>query len=118
MFSFKLLIVILLLKGFCGSFIIEPNPENKEIARFVKRLIEDYDEKVGDTLDVSMFRLKGFGGSRRVDDLFEEISKIVPKTTPINFPPLNMIIDDRHLRASSFFIIVSDVSNIVSKYAT
>lgn len=118
MFSFKLLIAILVVKGSCGSFMIEPDSENNEIVRFVKRLLEEYDEKVCDTLDVSMFRLSGFGGSQRVDDLFEEISKIVPKTMPVNFQPLNVIIDDRNLRVSSFFIIISDVSNIVSKFST
>lgn len=105
-------------KGSCGSLLVEPNPENKEIVIYVQKLIEDNDKKVGDTHDLSMFRMNSFGSTQKVDDLFDEISKIISKTMPVSFYPLNVLIEGRNLRASSFFIIVSDDSNFVSRHST
>lgn len=118
MLWFKLLIVVLVVKTSCGKFIIDRNPENKEIVDYVKSLIEDHDKKNQETNDVALFRLSNSGSSQQVDDLFEEISESIPKTTPVTFPALNEFISGRNLRASSFSIIVSDISSVVSQNLT
>ena len=94
---------------------VNNNEENEKMTSLVKGLIEELDVKDSSTKDVAMFRLSKFDKTRKiVDDTFEDIRKIVPRTMTVISPLLNERIDDIRLRKFSMMIFVTDVSNAVS----
>lgn len=91
--------------------------ENQLISSYINALIKDLQLNDRSTHDVVMIQFNKFGNlNQRNRNILEDIRRAIPDSTPVHFPPVNKVIEDRNLRVASLNIIVSDLSNPVSKY--
>lgn len=114
----KLLTVVLVVRSSSGSLLDVKSDDNEVISTYVKNLVSDFDLKDASTHDIVMFWLSHDENSKRkVDDLFDDIRAAIPKTMPVYEPPsTGKVIENRNLRLAAFNIIISSVSDAVSKF--
>lgn len=89
--------------------------ENSEIVNYLKILIENYDLKDTSTKDISIFQVNLYErNQKKIADLLEDISKVIPDTYGVLYPPEGESMIDFSFRYSSLVIIISDVNDAVS----
>lgn len=83
---------------------------------YVKSLMESIDKVEPSTKDVAILSFSEFGQTKRsVDEMFRLIRKSIPDTFVVIAPHSRDILRYHNLRKSSVTIIVSDISDPVSK---
>jgi len=98
----------------CYNFSVAVDPYHKEIYRFVKKVITDWNQKhENDINDISIINMDND------TSLFHIVRKAIPKQNPIFLPDCGGREYLKHVntRRSSIFIIISRIfGNIVSFY--
>lgn len=116
MFLFRSSLVILLLtKILCASFVNIRSENESKIPAFINRLTSDLNFENSVTHDVAVLQCSGFKKSNfHVDDTFSEIVQRVGSDNPVTIPSLRERAKQMHIRGASFIIMVTDLYDPVS----
>ncbi|CAG9809570.1 unnamed protein product [Chironomus riparius] len=99
--------------GYCYNITVSRDPYDKEVYRFVKEVIKDWNRKhINDTNEISIMNLDND------KSLFDIVRRAIPKENPILLPENGCkdFAKYSNLRQSSIFIIISKVIGDIQYY--
>ena len=106
-FGYAIILGFLISLSSCYNFTVAINPYHKEIYKFVKNVIIDWNQKhENDTNDISIINMDND------TSLFHIVRKAIPKENPIFMPDCSINnLEQRSQRKSSILIIISKITD-------